>query len=309
MHTLVADVGGTNSRIALAADKGELIEQARFANDGFATFAELLHHYLSSRSLPKISACCIAIAGPVARDNARLTNRDWSFDPATIGAAFSAPLRRPVRLVNDLAALGHALGSLSGDSLRAIGTPANVGPGNGQSLVAGLGTGFNVCAVTGPDKNVVLEAEMGHASPPTPVTDALRAELGGAAAEFTRNEDLFSGPGLSCLHAALSGSQPLPGPEVIDRARDGDPVARRTADLAARLLGLQSRELVPVYLPLDGLFLAGSVARALCDVAQDSFLCSWQAPGGFAEIVSRVPVSVITDDGAALIGAARAARD
>ena len=303
---LVADVGGTNTRLAVW-DGAHLRRQTRIANDAHASFNDLLRAYLAAQPGGRLTACCIAIAGPVTGARAELTNRNWVVEPVEVAGVLSLPSGDDVRLTNDLVAQGYALAVLGGDQLSHLRGKAATG---GQQLVVGMGTGFNVCLVrdsaAGP---VVFEAELGHASLPDRVARVLRDVLGDKAGAITTNEDIFSGRGLSRLYGLLTGWGDRPGEAILADYDPARPSAEtRTVDLVARLMGLMARELVYYYLPMGGIYFAGSVARGVLSTsAQNIFLQSFTRPGRFLEQVEQVPVRVISDDGAALLGAARIA--
>lgn len=316
MTLLVADVGGTNTRIALIRDGQQLLLPERFQNSEFASFDAVMSRYAGVRGLPDLSGACIAVAGPVTSRRAQLTNLDWQLDAGGIAASLPMLHGGPVQLVNDLVALGHALADLTPAQLSLIRPASGPELRNNQSLVVGMGTGFNVCMVKSlHDAVVVIEAEMGHASLPSNVASDLKEVLGAQAAQFATYEHLLSGLGLSRLYRALSGGDDLTGKQILA----GYDPARRDAcadatELSARLLGMVARQLVFQYLPFGGIHFAGAVARGILgsaarDLFLDSFTASGDAvgkvPGLFDEHLCRVPIRVITDDAAALIGAAR----
>jgi len=297
MTLLVADVGGTNTRLGLFA-AGGLCNVTRYQNDSYASFDAVVQDFLSKASPAALSGAVIAVAGPVNGAHAALTNRDWSFDRAALSSAL--PGAPPVHLINDLAALGHALPALAEghrSSLLAGTTPLDAA----QRLVVGMGTGFNVCLLRA---GVVVEAELGHASLPSRVAAILNEALGPKAAGFATNEALLSGRGLSALHQALSG-QVLAGPEIV-AAGPSCVAANQTLQVMIQTLGVFARELVFQYMPLGGIYFAGGAARGILGSdASPSFASAFLAPGPFQDQMTQVPVHVIQDDQAALIGAAR----
>lgn len=302
---LVADVGGTNTRIACFDPSRDLGRIARFANDDFDRFASVLDRFVATNGLANLAGCAIAVAGPVRPQSARLTNRDWQFSPTGIAPHLPGVLPESVFLLNDLAALGHALPSLDAGQVEDVRAPSGADPANDQALVAGVGTGFNVCLVKGAD--TVLEAELGHASLPVVLADLLHAEIGTASRQFVTYEALFSGRGLSHLFRILSGGGTMGGNAVLAAFEAGDnEAATRTVELAARLLGVLSRELVYQYLPFAGIHFAGGAARGILGSrARDAFLSALDAPGLLSDRLGDIPIRVITDDAAALGGAAR----
>lgn len=299
MTVLIADVGGTNARLALMSGSAPT-HVTRFENDAYASFYEVLTDYRAKADLADVTGCCIAVAGPVTADRARLTNRDWEFDLPTLRREF--PAAQKVKLTNDLVALGHALPYLRPDQLAQL-RPLKGGAANDQALVAGMGTGFNACLLKA---GQVIEAELGHASLPSSVASILRDELGTGADPFATNEDLFSGRGLSRLYRVIAGRDRA-GPAILSAYDEGtDDAARRAVQLSARLMGTFSREMVLQYLPLAGIHFAGGAARGiLSSAAVADYLAAFAQGGPLSEQVARVPVRLITDDTAALIGVAR----
>lgn len=294
---LLADVGGTNTRVALLRG-GKITAPAAYENDGFSGLLPLLRAYLSGRPAP--ARCCIAIAGPVGPGVARLTNRDWVIAPEELAPAMGLPDPQAVTLVNDLTALALALPDLRADQVAPL-RPAAGTAGNGQALVANFGTGFNVgllrATAAGPQ---AWAAELGHAALPAP----LAAEAGPS---FPTVEHLFSGAGLARLHVALGGAALTPR-AVIAGAAAGEAPAGRTVARMGRLMGLFARELVFTYLPRDGIYIAGSMGRAVLEVTgRQAFLDAFAAPGPAATLAAGVPLRIVTDDAAALGGLARLA--
>lgn len=309
MVLLVADIGGTNTRLALIDPDSGTTDAARFENDDFGSFYEVLGRYFAGRMMPVLDGCCVAIAGPVTSGQACLTNRDWQFDVTAISDALPSTPLRPVRLINDLVALGYALPTLASDQVLQINTPMGEAT-NAQALIAGLGTGVNVCVVKdGPHGSQVIEAELGHGSLPSSVLALLYQSIGEAADQFETNEDLFSGGGLSRLYRILSGGMDRRGQDILaayDRTVQDH--VTETVHLTARLLGVFTRELVFQYLPFGGIHFAGGAARGILGSdARAIFLEAFNVPGRFAGHLEQVPIRLITDDGAALIGAARVA--
>jgi glucokinase len=304
MTILIADVGGTNSRLALVFD-GVLQSVMRFTNREYASFYDILKQYYADRDLAGLSGVYLAIAGPVTPTRAQLTNLNWHFDTDEIAATL--PGNVPVHLVNDLVALGHSLAGLRADQLSVL-KPSEATQTNNQALVLGLGTGVNICLVknTYPAQApVVIEAEQGHASLPQSVWAVLQDEIGDAGAQFNTTEDLFSGRGLSRLYGIVSGGENLHGAE-ISAGYGREKFSTRTIDLSAGLLGIYAREMVFQYLPLGGFHFAGSAARGTLGTdARASFLKAFNATGPFSDLIGHVPVKVITDDAAALVGVAR----
>ena len=301
MAFLLADVGGTNARMALARNGAiDSATIARFRGDDHASFDEVVRIYLDQQGNPAIEAVCIDVAGPVSGGVARLTNRDWDFTEERLRQLTGAGR---ARLINDLLALvGEAAGFLRHG-------PQGVAT-NGQRLVVNAGTGFNVCAVKVlPDGGIAcLEAEEGHTRLPLSIAAPLIEVLGEEdAAQHDSVEELFAGRGLARLHS-LRAKVPLVRAEVVvAAAANGDAEAEATCALYARLFGLLCRELALRFMPMEGMFLAGSVARSCTDrfaIFEEAFL----SDPLMRQITQAVPIGVIRDDMAALHGCLAAIR-
>lgn len=292
MLYLVADVGGTNCRLALADHAGvQETTVRRFRNEDFASFAELAHGYIADK--PPLTSAAIAIAGPVGKGEGRLTNRDWHFDAAGLAQDLSLD---SVHLLNDLEALGHAICVLSGASLEHLsGTPT---PDEPQAMVVGLGTGFNV-ALTHRPSGVVFASEMGHARLPHPVARIIAAAVSDVT-PFDTVEHLLSGKGLSALHAARTGI--TCAPEDVGKSEGGT----ETLDIMARALGALTREVAYLYLPEGGIYYNGSLARTLLTGhTRSAGLTALTTDAGFDGRIARIPTYLLTDDASALHGCAR----
>lgn len=289
---LVADVGGTNCRLALADAGGVRVDTARrFRNDDHDSFAALARIYLADQ--PPVASAAVAIAGPVGKGWGRLTNRDWHFDGVELARDLSL---EAVHLLNDLEALGHAIAVLPEASLRYLsGTAAEDEP---QSVVIGLGTGFNVSVAHGPS-GVVFAAEMGHAALPQPVASIIRHEVSDMGA-FDTVEHLLSGKGLAKLHTGRTGHSCKP--EEVADAEGG----AETQAIMARALGALVREVAYLYLPEGGIYFNGSLARTLLGPeTTDLVLAPLQNDDSFHGRMARMPMYLLTDDASALHGCAR----
>jgi glucokinase len=304
--SLVADIGGTNSRVGLAGD-GALLAGSirRYRNAEYADFDAVLRAYLAEAGGPALSGIAVAVAGPVRDGGARLTNLDWGLSEAGLAHTAGAP---HAALLNDLQAQGHALGRIDPGCLRPliVGAPQ---PAAATRLVIGLGTGFNAAAVHDtPGGRLVTASECGHAG--LPVRDAddlalsrhLEREHG-----FAAIEEVLSGRGLEKLDAWRGGpgAAKRDAAAIMEAMAQGEPRAQGTARALARLLGAVAGDLALIHLPFGGIWLAGGVARAMAPHLADlGFANAFRDKGRFAGFMEQFSVAVIEDDYAALTGCA-----
>lgn len=292
--TMVADVGGTNTRFALAeCDRVIAGSVARYANNDVAGFVEAAQSYLSSLDGALPTSLCAAIAGPVSDGKGELTNGDWGFDTQVLSQVLGM---ENSYLLNDLAALGYAVEVLPDDMVTQFGGTAAQGA---QALVVGIATGCNVSLSLA---SRVAEAELGHASLPSSVIEALRDVIGDKALDFKTVECLFSGNGLTALHLALGFETQEPAQIT---AADGE-----TVKLIAKALGVFARELIYQYMPMAGLYFNGSVARGILGTPERAKIVADEVSkaDGFMGRFQQVPLFLITDDSAPLYGCAHFAQ-
>jgi glucokinase len=322
---LLADIGGTNARLAWVAHAQAGIEQVQTlpvaAHRGPAqavqTYLQGLQRELGARFQPPASAA-LAVATPVAGDAVRFTNSAWSF---SIEA-----LRRELGLaqlvvVNDFEALARALPGLGPAQWRRLGGPppraaAEVSCGT-VLAVLGPGTGLGVAAVLRTRNGwQALPAEGGHAT--LAAADALQAEvIAHVRREYAHvsAERLLCGPGLVLLHAALAAVRGVPvrpamtPAQIVAAAQQhGDELAGHTLDLFAAFLGGFAGNLALTLGARGGVFVGGGVVPRFADrVVGAGFRAHFEAKGRFAGYLAAIPTLLVTDTLAALAGARLAA--
>lgn len=312
--SILADVGGTNTRVALA-DGAQLRAGSirRFANDDHDGIGDVLRLYLTETG-QTCTAACVAVAGPVSNGRGELTNRAWSIDHAGLTAATGA---EHTAILNDLQAQGHALPQLDAAHLRPIRSgPApspQTGPQTGPHsarLVIGVGTGFNIAPVyCHGDTVLVPPSEAGHAILPVRTEEDLALSHFVAQEHgFPGVEDVLSGRGLERLYAfaAGSGGARLDARAVMAAVQAGDdPVAAHAARLFCALLGTVAGNLALIHLPFGGVYLIGGVSRALAPyLTGPEFENGFRDKGRFSEFMDQFAVHVVEDDYAALAGCA-----
>jgi glucokinase len=299
---LVADIGGTNARLALA-EKGLILPDTvrSFANGDWPHFYDILAAYLKDHSSERLNDIVLAVAGPVHGDRAVLTNRNWTICTADLVRSTNC---ESAALLNDLTALGNAVQVLSPDQLRLFHGGVSQYQEVSQSLVVGIGTGFNASPVLKTADAVrCLNVEAGHVSMPRSISTRLD-EGSDLACLFPTVEELFSGRGFTAFCRQVSDVATLRGIDAIASYGKPDAEAITSAvDQYSALLGQLLRELALTYMPDSGIYLAGSVARAIMGVAPLPCTEVFTKPCNF-RFDTGSDLFVVTDDGAALHGCA-----
>ncbi|MEO0484308.1 MAG: ROK family protein [Pseudomonadota bacterium] len=306
---LVADIGGTNTRVALADGRHVLPDTIRrYPNAEYPGLETVLKSYVADNDDVDAAATCVAIAGPVRDGVGTLTNLNWTIDKDMLRRATRA---ETVAVLNDLQAPGHALGYIDDANLGTIIAGPEASP-NAARLVVNVGTGFNAAPVfeTAAGR-LVPPSECGHANLPIRTEEDLRlCQFVENAHGFPAVEDLLSGRGLERAYAFLSSEDGAPAEkgarDIMDSLAAGDdPVAERAARLFVRILGTVTGNLALIYLPFGGIYLVGGVVRAMKPyLTRFGFEAALRDKGRFAGFMGNFGVQIVEDDFAALTGCA-----
>lgn len=311
MTAILADIGGTNTRVALADGKQVRPNSiAKFSNAEFDSLEPILKRYLAEAGIASVEGACVAAAGPVRHGVAEMTNLSWVIDHALLTRATGAS---KVAILNDLQAQGQALGHIAPEFLRPI-VEGNAVP-NASMLVVGLGTGVNAAPVHNtPWGRVVPPSECGHTS--MPIRDARDLRLaqfiegyGEHAHGFAGVEDALAGRGLEHLYAFVTAEAGAPlakrSAEIMSELTAGGAMAREAARLYVHILGATLGNLALTHLPYGGIFLIGGMSRALTPYMAEMGLAGAICDKGrFHDFLQAFPVWVVEDDYAALTGCA-----
>ncbi len=305
--SLVADVGGTNTRVALAEGSRLLKETVRKVPNAEAEdLGALLAAYVRENDVD-CHAAAVAIAGPVRDGRGTLTNLDWSMDEETLAKITQA---ETAAVLNDLQAQAFALGHIRPESLAPV-IEGEPGREDAARLVIGAGTGVNAAlALHSPGGRMVPPSECGHITLPVRNAEDLRlSEFVKREHGFASVEDVLSGRGVQHIHRWLceeAGAQSsLSTAEIMELCESGDPLAEKTVATYVRMIGTVAGDLALVHLPFGGVFLIGGVARSMSRYFDRfGFATAFRDKGRFTGFMARFPVSVIADDFAALEGLA-----
>ena len=308
MLILAADIGGTNTRLALIETTGSearIVARDSSPSPGLSSLAQRVQRFLAGRPVP--ARACFAVAGPVVDGTVRTTNLPWTIRTAELARDIGVP---DTILINDFAAVGESLALLGPADLVTLQTGRRDPAGPIALIGAGTGLGQGFLFHDG-TRYRVRASEGGHAS--FAARTAREWEL---RTWLTRRlgpvswEHLLSGRGLSAAYQCLSGSAAAEEPAAISaRGLDGsDPAAVEALDLFAAVYGAQAGNLALTVLATGGVYLAGGIAPRLIAKLQDgTFLKAFLEKGELEEFLTRVPVQVIMSPDAGLLGAAAVA--
>lgn len=302
---LVADVGGTNARLALA-QAGKFVEHRVYACNQYPSLASVIADYRQAVGV-EFRQAAVAIANPVTGDAIQMTNHSWQF---SIEATRQELGLERFLVLNDFTALALSLPQLQATDKVQIGGGAAIAE---QTIgLIGPGTGLGVSGlVYGRGHWYPLASEGGHAtfvatSPRQQQVNDFLAERFG----HVSFERVVSGSGLVYIYQALAqadGKTPdaYSPAEVSDAALTGrDPLAEEALQLFCQALGTAAGNLALTLGARGGVYIGGGIVPRLGEFfARSGFREAFEAKGRFAGYLGSMPTWVITAEFPALIGA------
>ena len=316
MHILAGDIGGTKTLLGLyeaAPSRPAPIDVRRYETRPDTSIEALVDGFLREcgRELP-VWCAVLGVAGAVRGNQARLTNQPWLID----GSSLERSLRAPVVLLNDVESLAYALDVLGPDEL----VPIRAVPAvpDGPRAVVAVGTGLGEAQlVRAEGRLVACASEGGHAdfAPRTPAEDMLVARLRQRHGRATV-EHVLSGPGLVTLHhlthegracavtphAAETEDLPAITRAALDGACDGCVAA---LGMFVSALGSEAGNLALRTLATGGIFVGGGIpSRIVAPLRTAAFVDAFLDKPPMRSVLDRIPVHLITNPDAALLGAA-----
>ncbi len=319
LKVLSGDVGGTTTRLALfdmATGRAELLERRDYTSADYASFAEILADF-STHTDTDCAVACFGVAGPVRAGRSRITNLPWTIDAHALEAGFGWPR---VGLLNDLEAIAWGIGALEEQDFCTLNAGQSDTGGHQAVIAAGTGLG-QAGRIWDGQRHHPVACEGGHAdfAPASPTEVALLVWLESRFGHVSW-ERVVSGMGLVNVHAFLreyrkaetpgwlqeqlqSGNA---GAAITDAAQTGtDAICREALDLFIRCYGAEAGNLALKLMATGGVFIAGGIAPKLIGrLQQGDFLDAFCAKGRMQGLMETMPVRVLRNERASLLGPA-----
>ena len=314
---LAADVGGTKTLIGLYRPPGPRptpVESRVYATLDFENMSQLVDAFLSEVGPVSIEAVAAGVAGPIHGMEAELTNAPWSVNLNEIAER----LHCRAALLNDLEAMAYSVSVLTDDELVVL-QAGEADPTGNAGLIA-AGTGLNESHIQYVDgRHVPSPSESGHADFAARTEEELdlvkdlvrsrgRAEV----------ESVLSGPGVVNLYRFThrDGRRPpaCPVPAELDENTASEVTAAGITGLCPRCVealdmfvsayGAETGNLALRSMATAGVYVGGGIAPKILPALQNGrFMEAFRAKPPMDEVLARIPVKVILNPSAALIGA------
>jgi len=315
---LAGDVGGTKTFLGLfrrSAGRPTAAEARSYRTLDFPDLSALCLQFLreTSTSPADLEAASFGVAGPITGTRAQLTNVPWIVDLDMLRS--EVPIPRAY-LLNDLEALAWSVPVLTDDEIHVL-HKGYADPEGSVALIA-AGTGLGVALLPRVGGQLVPRASEGGHVDFAPRNADEQSLANALITEYGRVdvERVVSGPGLANIHRILHPHQcaaltPMPPlnelPAAISRSalETGCPSCIRTLECFVSAYGASAGNLALTVLSTGGLYLGGGIAPQILPALRwPHFMRSFLEKSPMDALVSRIPINVILNPRAGLIGAA-----
>ncbi len=331
MHSyiLAADIGATKTNLGLFLAGSERFECLKVTNLKSCGEAELIGRVkeFMAREMGRgnLISACFGVAGPVFNGRVVATNLGLELEERVMRRELSCPC---LHLVNDLVATAAGISLLEDGDLVSLQAGSNCAVKDSETVaIMAPGTGLGMAFMVADRPLMIISSEGGHAdfAPRNETEVELWRYLQKRFGRVSR-ERLLSGPGLVNIFnwlreqaspRVIDGAFPedlpageISGADVVAAAAAGDPAAERSMAYFTSILGSVAGDLALTGMTSGGLYLAGGIPAKIIDfLGRGHFLEAFRAKGRMSDWLKQVPVKVILNPEAALIGAARIARE
>ncbi len=316
---LAGDIGGTKTNLGLfLKGKRRPLPKAieTYPSRKALNLEQIIEQFLAKHPV-SISSACLGIAGPVKNGRCKTTNLPWTVSERKIKNRFGWD---KVRLINDLAATAWAVPVLTKSEFVALNGQRPARSGNLGLIAPGTGLGMALL-VSKDGQYVPVPSEGGHSdfAPQSEAELALWLYLSQRVGHVSV-ERVLSGPGLFIIYCWLKytgqGAEPTwlaekisendPSKVIAEAALvDEQPLCVKTLDLFVSIFGAAAGNLALTGLTTGGVYLGGGIPpKILPTLKEDIFMKAFTNKGRFRELLRQIPVRVIMNDKAALLGAA-----
>ncbi|MFC3053618.1 glucokinase [Kordiimonas pumila] len=310
---LVADIGGTNARLAVAVcssaeSKPILLYYKTYTCAEFSNFSSILHTYLSTLEGDIPTEACLAVAGPVSKGKAHITNIGWHLDQAALKHEFGLV---ELLLANDFEALARSAPALNMEDV----TVLYKGSDNpvGAISIMGPGTGFGSAILVKHDHNyTVVPTEAGHMSFIPLGKDAVDvwAEVSKTIGRVT-TETLLCGAGITRIYKAICALENVAPKEYdpktisIQALENKDSICLKTLSVFCSMLGDAAGDIALAQGATGGVYLGGGILPQIADfIVTSQFTNHFLNKAPMENMLAKIPAYMITEKDAALYGAA-----
>jgi glucokinase len=321
---LAGDIGGTKCNLAVFEEHGpslQLVFKRRYATSAFASLEELIETFFlecqaETGATPhhRISAAGFGVAGAVVEGRLVANNIPWSLTASALARKLGLDLEQ-LTLINDLVATAYGLVHLSAEDFLVLN--AGVPQPNGNQALIAAGTGLGEAMIFWDGSQHRASPSEGGSADFAPRTDREIQLLQFLKKRLARVscEEIFSGRGFrklhefldpAVLHPTFSEPEAASASEITYNALEGTcPVCVEVLDWWVDAFGAEAGNLALRVLAYGGVYFAGGIVlKILSRLRESSFCQAFADKGRLSAVLSNIPISVVLNEDAPLLGAA-----
>src|SRR5438067_2403152 len=320
---LAGDIGATHSRVAAFETEGNklpLVVEKVYKSQEHGGLAEILTDFVRNEGIPVHSAC-FGVAGPVRHGRSKISNLPWTIDSRELATQLKL---QTVGLINDLEAYAYGMDALESKDFVTLQPGADDAEGNTAVISAGTGLGQAGLIWDG-FRHMPFACEGGHTDF-APRNDAEIELLRYLLKKHGRvsYERVLSGPGIKSIYEFLRDTKRAEEPKWLEEqmraAKDQPalisqlalenkaPICEQTLSIFVGAYGGETGNCALKFMSTGGMLIGGSlVAKILPKMKGDTFLRAFREKGRMQNLLEEMPVKVVLNDDAGLLGAARSA--
>ena len=318
---LSGEIGATRTRLAAFDREGNRLScvvEKTYPSQQHRGLNEILNLFISSEGIPVHSAC-FGVAGPVRAGKCKISNLEWTLDSQELASQLKLD---SVGLINDLEAYAHGVDALESKDFVTLSAGAEDAEGNRVVISARTGLGIAGLYWDG-FRHHPFACEGGHTdfAPRNDLEMDLARHLRGKY-QHVSCERILSGPGIKNIYDFLRDTKKAEEPawlqEQMREAKDPPAlisqlalegkaeICERTLSIFVSVYGSETGNCALNFMATGGAYIGGSIAAKIVPKMLDPvFMKSFLEKGRMQALLLDMPVKIIVNDDAGLMGAAR----
>ena len=319
---LAGEIGATNTRLAAYETEGNRLQQVVekiYASQSRSGLPEILTEFIRAEGIP-VDSACFGVAGPVRGGRCKISNLAWTLDAKELAQQLKL---NSVGLLNDLEAYAYGIDALGDSDFVTLNEGSEEAEGNRAVVSARTGLGVAGMYWDG-RRHRPFACEGGH-------TDfAPRNDLEVELLRYLKKRDggrisyerIVSGPGIKNIYDFLRDSKTAEEPDwlkpQIAEAKDAPaaisrmalenkaPICEQALSIFVSVYGAQTGNCALTFMSSGGIYIGGSIAaKILAKMKEPIFMESFLDKGRMAHLLKDMPVKIVLNDDAGILGAAR----
>lgn len=319
---LAGEIGATHARVAAFEPEGNKLHwvvETMFESQQHAGLSEIIAEFVRTNGIP-VDSACFGVAGPVRNGRCKISNLSWVIDSHELATQLKL---RSVGLLNDLEAYAYGIDALEDKDFVTLN--AGLEDAEGNRAVVSARTGLGVAGLFWDGRrHHPFPTEGGHTTfaPRNHLEVELLQYLSPKYDGQVSFERIASGPGIKNIYDFLRdsgkaeepdwlkaeiGAAPDPPAAISRLAKEGKaPICDQALSLFASVYGAHAGDCALTFMSMGGIFIGGSIAaKNVSKMQEPTFMEAFLDKGRMAGLLKDIPVKIVLNDDAGMMGAAR----